>query len=285
MNRTITLPAPAKLNLFLHITGKREDGYHNLQTLFTFIDKCDELTFTLTGSDNIEIVPEIPGVALEDNLIFKAASCLLADRKIQTGVRIELKKVLPMGGGIGGGSSDAATTLVAMNYLWNCGLSEDELARRGRILGADVPVFVRGKTAFAEGVGEILTPVDLPEKWYLVVVPHVHVSTKEIFTHPDLPRNTKVQSWSDLSKGKWHNDCEILVKKLYPLVANALDWLVKYAPSRMTGSGACVFGEFPDEHSANLVLKELPANWTAFVAKGCCQSPLIEKLDNYLQIK
>ncbi len=282
MNSPLILPAPAKLNLFMHITGKRADGYHNLQTLFIFLDHSDELKFTLVPESGIFLEPEIPNLAPEDNLIYKAAKKLESYKKCSCGVRIELFKKLPMGGGLGGGSSDAATTLCALNKLWQCDLSDDELADIGRSLGADVPVFVRGRSAFAEGIGEILMPVTLPEKWYLVIAPDAHVSTKEIFTHPDLTRNSEIKTWDELKNGVWRNDSENLVKKLYAPVANALEWLVQYAPTRMTGTGACVFGEFSDEASAREVFSKVPAGWISFVAKGCSQSPLREKLDEYL---
>ncbi len=279
--QSLTLPAPAKLNLFLYVTGKRNDGYHNLQTLFIFLDYSDELTFALTDKDEIAIEPAIPGVALTDNLIYKAIDSLRPYRKERRGISVNLVKKLPMGGGIGGGSSDAATALVAGNYLWNCALDTDQLAQIGAKLGADVPVFVRGRASFAQGVGEELVPVELPSKWYLVVVPKVHVSTKEIFTHPDLKRDSPVRAWEELKDSQWGNDCQELVKKLYPPVDNALDWLLKYAQSRMTGTGACVFGEFDDQKSALSALAEMPDDWEAFVAPGLNQSPLFTKLNNY----
>ncbi len=279
MKKILNLPAPAKLNLFLYVTGKRADGYHDLQTLFIFIDYCDYLDFELTDEDCISVLPPIPGVPETSNLIYRAAEALLEYRREKKGIRITLRKNLPMGGGIGGGSSDAATALAAVNKLWKCDLSVDELAEIGRKLGADVPVFVRGHAAFAEGVGEKLIPVDLQEKWYLVVVPDVHVSTKEIFCHPDLKRNTPVRSWDELKKEKWENDCQSLVKKIYPPVDQSLEWLLKYAPSRMTGTGACVFGEFDDKTSAEGALRSLPGGWRAFVAQGRNQSPLYRELN------
>ncbi|MGL4206028.1 MAG: 4-(cytidine 5'-diphospho)-2-C-methyl-D-erythritol kinase [Aeromonadaceae bacterium] len=267
-------PAPAKLNLFLHINGRRPDGYHELQTLFILLDQCDELVITPDESNQIRIEPEIPGVALEQNLIYRAAMLLKARSERPLGAHIRLDKRLPMGGGLGGGSSDAATTLVALNQLWQVGLDEEELATMGRSLGADVPVFVRGRAAFAEGVGEKLTPVEVEEKWYLVAVPPVHVSTALIFQDPELHRSTPKQSWSELRAGSWKNDCELLVKKAYPEVANALSWLLEYAPSRMTGTGACVFAEFAEESSARKVLANMPIWLQGFVARGLNLSPL-----------
>lgn len=267
-------PAPAKLNLFLHVNGRRSDGYHELQTLFIFLDKADRLSFEVDHSDSISITPEISGVPLEQNLIYRAAMLLKAKASYPVGARIQLDKQLPMGGGLGGGSSDAATTLVALNQLWQIGLDEEELATLGRTLGADVPVFVRGYAAFAEGVGEKLSQVNLPETWYLVAVPPVHVSTALIFQDPDLARNTPKQSWSELRHGSWKNDCEPLVKKQYPEVAKALSWLLEYAPSRMTGTGACVFAEFSDETTALNALAKMPEWLQGFVAKGLNLSPL-----------
>ena len=193
----ISWPAPAKLNLFLHINGRRADGYHELQTLFVILDVGDELRIRVDESDAITLEPEVPGVPLEQNLIYRAAQLLKAHSERPLGAHIQLTKRLPMGGGLGGGSSDAATTLVALNHLWQLGLSEDELALMGRTLGADVPVFVRGRSAFAEGVGERLQPVEIPTKWYLVVHPQVHVSTAQIFQDPDLPRDTPKQEWAE----------------------------------------------------------------------------------------
>ena len=270
----ICWPAPAKLNLFLHINGRRADGYHELQTLFVILDVGDELRIGVDESDAITLEPEVPGVPLEQNLIYRAAQLLKARSERPLGAHIQLTKRLPMGGGLGGGSSDAATTLVALNHLWQLGLSEDELAQMGRTLGADVPVFVRGRTAFAEGVGEQLQPVEIPSRWYLVVHPQVHVSTAQIFQDPDLPRDTPKQDWAELRSGSWKNDCEALVKKQYPEVAKALGWLLEYAPSRMTGTGACLFAEFEEEESARKVLANMP-NWLqGFVGRGVTLSPL-----------
>lgn len=270
----IRWPAPAKLNLFLHINGRRPDGYHELQSLFIFLNQCDWLQFQCHQNNTVTISPELPDVPKESNLIYKAAMLLKQKSSQPFGVDIILEKQLPMGGGIGGGSSNAATTLVALNYLWGINLPVDDLAELGRQLGADVPVFVRGFAAFAEGVGEKLAPVEVAQKWYLVLTPACHVSTAEIFKHPDLKRDTPKQAWSILSQSNWHNDCEPLVKKLYPEVEKALSWLIEYAPSRMTGTGACVFAEFEDEVSAQRVMTELPVELRGFVARGENLSPL-----------
>lgn len=222
----IRWPAPAKLNLFLHVNGRRPDGYHELQTLFIFLNHGDWLEFEpIPSSDQLTLSPAIPGVPDEQNLIIRAARLLQSRLASPQGAHVRLEKVLPMGGGIGGGSSDAATTLVALNHLWQAGLSEDELAELGVQLGADVPVFVRGKAAFAEGVGERLQPVEVPDAWYLVLKPDCHVATAAVFQDPDLPRNTPKMTLDNLLAGEWKNDCELLVKKRHPEVANALGWL------------------------------------------------------------
>ncbi|MGB0895163.1 MAG: 4-(cytidine 5'-diphospho)-2-C-methyl-D-erythritol kinase [Parashewanella sp.] len=268
-------PAPAKLNLLLHINGRRSDGYHELQTLFQFIDKCDYLNFSIRDDDQLILHSALNQVVAQtDNLILKAAKLLKQATHFNGGADIFLEKNLPMGGGLGGGSSDAATTLVALNHLWNTQISTDELAKIGLKLGADVPVFIRGFAAFAEGVGEHLQPVKLQEKHYLIIAPDVHVSTMAVFQHPELPRNTPKLSLENLLTNPWKNDCQSLVCQTYPQVAKALEWLVEYAPSRMTGTGACVFAEFDDEQLAINALKQLPSHLNGFVAKGCNQSPL-----------
>lgn len=278
-HQAIRWPAPAKLNLFLHVNGRRADGYHELQTLFIFLSHGDWLTFEpLEGTSLLTLSPAIPGVPDEQNLIIRAARLLQARLQNPQGAHIRLEKVLPMGGGIGGGSSDAATTLVALNHLWQAGLSEDELAELGVQLGADVPVFVRGRAAFAEGVGERLQPVEVPSAWYLVLKPDCHVATAAVFQDPDLPRNTPKMALHNLLDGEWKNDCESLVKKRHPEVANALGWLLEYAPSRMTGTGACVFAQFEDEKAARKVLAKVPEGWDGFVAKGENISPLFATL-------
>ncbi|WP_052879717.1 4-(cytidine 5'-diphospho)-2-C-methyl-D-erythritol kinase [Vibrio coralliirubri] len=275
-------PSPAKLNLFLYITGRRDNGYHELQTLFQFVDFGDELTVTANSeTSSITITPEIPGVALEDNLIWKAATALQQYTSTSFGADIELKKVLPMGGGIGGGSSNAATVLVALNYLWQLNLSDDQLAEVGLKLGADVPVFVRGHAAFAEGVGEQLQPANPDEKWYLVVKPQVSIATVDIFTHSELTRNTPKRALSTLLEQEYVNDCEKIVRMLYPEVDKQLSWLLQYAPSRLTGTGSCVFAEFNSKKEAELVREQLPDTVSAFVAKGRNISPLKETLAEY----
>ncbi|MDH5889754.1 4-(cytidine 5'-diphospho)-2-C-methyl-D-erythritol kinase [Vibrio splendidus] len=275
-------PSPAKLNLFLYITGRRNNGYHELQTLFQFVEFGDELTVSANSeTSSITITPEIPGVALEDNLIWKAATALQQYTSTSFGADIELKKVLPMGGGIGGGSSNAATVLVALNYLWQLNLSDDQLAEIGLQLGADVPVFVRGHAAFAEGVGEQLQPANPDEKWYLVVKPQVSIATVDIFTHSELTRNTPKRALATLLEQEYVNDCEKIVRMLYPEVDKQLSWLLQYAPSRLTGTGSCVFAEFSSKKEAESVLEQLPDTVSAFVARGRNISPLKETLAEY----
>ncbi|HAS26638.1 MAG TPA: 4-(cytidine 5'-diphospho)-2-C-methyl-D-erythritol kinase [Vibrio sp.] len=275
-------PSPAKLNLFLYITGRRDNGYHELQTLFQFVEFGDELTVSANSeTSSITITPEIPGVALEDNLIWKAATALQQYTSTSFGADIELKKVLPMGGGIGGGSSNAATVLVALNYLWQLNLPDDQLAEIGLQLGADVPVFVRGHAAFAEGVGEQLQPANPDEKWYLVVKPQVSIATVDIFTHSELTRNTPKRALATLLEQEYVNDCEKIVRMLYPEVDKQLSWLLQYAPSRLTGTGSCVFAEFSSKKEAESVLEQLPDTVSAFVARGRNISPLKETLAEY----
>ncbi|CCN84508.1 4-diphosphocytidyl-2-C-methyl-D-erythritol kinase [Vibrio nigripulchritudo SFn27] len=281
ISRKTTWPSPAKLNLFLYITGQRPNGYHELQTLFQFIDHGDELVIQANQTGEITLTPEIEGVSLEDNLIWKAATALQNKAGCQLGAHIELDKVLPMGGGIGGGSSNAATTLVALNYLWQTNLGDDELADIGLALGADVPVFVRGHAAFAEGVGEELYSAEPEEKVYLVIRPNVSIATADIFTHPQLTRNTPKRDLATLLDTPYENDCEKIVRILYPEVDKQLSWLLQYAPSRLTGTGSCIFGEFSSKKEANSVLSQLPDDVHAFVAAGVNLSPLKERLAGY----
>ncbi|HGN9371034.1 TPA: 4-(cytidine 5'-diphospho)-2-C-methyl-D-erythritol kinase [Citrobacter pasteurii] len=273
-------PSPAKLNLFLYITGQRADGYHTLQTLFQFLDYGDEISISVRSDGQIRLLTPVDGVEHEDNLIVRAARLLMktaAERgRLPTGsgADISIHKRLPMGGGLGGGSSNAATVLVALNHLWQCGLSVDELAVMGLTLGADVPVFVRGHAAFAEGVGEVLTPVNPAEKWYLIAHPGVSIPTPVIFKDPDLPRNTPKRSIETLLKCEFGNDCEVIARKRFREVDAALSWLLEYAPSRLTGTGACVFAEFDTESRARQVLEQAPDWLKGFVAKGVNLSPL-----------
>ncbi|SEC07128.1 4-(cytidine 5'-diphospho)-2-C-methyl-D-erythritol kinase [Pseudomonas anguilliseptica] len=279
----LILPAPAKLNLMLHILGRRADGYHELQTLFQFLDFADELGFALRTDGEIHLHTPIDGVPHDSNLIVRAARLLQQQAKCTLGADIWLDKRLPMGGGIGGGSSDAATTLLGLNHLWQLGCNEDQLATLGLSLGADVPVFVRGHAAFAEGVGEKLQPVTLSEPWFLVAIPQVLVSTAEIFSDPELTRDTPPIKVRSLLEGGGRNDCQPVVTKRYPEVRNALILLNKFVQTRLTGTGACVFGSFPNQDDADKVARQLPATLPSFIAQGRNISMLHRKLETLVR--
>ena len=267
-------PAPAKLNLMLHITGQRADGYHELQTVFQFLDIGDELRFELRQDGKICRRQGDESVPAEEDLVVRAAAALQGASDCQLGVDIHLNKRLPMGAGLGGGSSDAATTLHALNKLWNLGLEHGELAEIGLKLGADVPVFTHGFAAFAEGIGEELTPVDIEQPWYLVITPHVHVSTAEIFRDLELTRDCPTIKIRDLPASGWDNVCLPVVVKHYPQVAEAMEVLGQHAKARMSGTGASVFAAFDSEAEAQEVREKLPEEWTSFIAKGLNESPL-----------
>ncbi len=271
-------PAPAKLNLFLHITGRREDGYHFLQTVFQFIQLEDEIDFTILESDTVQRSSVMSGVDAEDDLVVRAARMLKEKTGCQLGVDINVKKRIPEGGGLGGGSSDAATTLVALNELWGCGLSTKELADMGLSLGADVPIFIHAHAAWAEGVGEDITSMEPDESWYLVIHPGCSVATETIFNAHDLTRNTSTITIRDFLERGGVNDCESVVRKHYSEVAKALDWLAEYAPAKLTGTGACLFAPFSDEQEAIAVKEQLPDVWQGYVVKGINRSPLLERL-------
>lgn len=278
-NAELILPAPAKLNLMLHILGRRADGYHLLQTLFQFLDYGDELGFALRQDGEIRLHTDVAGVPHDGNLIVRAARRLQEASATRLGADIWLDKRLPMGGGIGGGSSDAATTLLGLDHLWQTHLGEDRLAELGLALGADVPVFVRGRAAFAEGVGEQLQPVELAEPWFLVAIPQVSVSTAEVFAAPELTRDTPAITVRSLPEGGGHNDCQPVVEKRYPEVRNALKTLNKFVAAKMTGTGSCVFGSFPNQADADKVSRQLPDTLPSFIARGCNRSPLHRKLE------
>ena len=281
MTTTITLPAPPKLNLFLHITGRRDDGYHNLQTLFQLLDGGDELTFTATENSKISLSPQIEGVAENDNLIVRAALILQQESNYSQGCIIKLNKKLPMGAGLGGGSSNAATTLLALNKLWGCNFPLKKLAELGAQLGADVPVFVEGNSAFAEGVGEQLTPVEISESWYLVVTPNCTVSTEKIFSNPQLTRNSAPIKIRALSEEQYRNDCQAIVEKLHPQVKEVVEWLETYSEPLMTGTGSSVFCRWATEAQAKEVLSRVPQHWNAFIARGVNHSLVHQKLKEF----
>lgn len=271
-------PAPAKLNLMLRIVGRRADGYHLLQTVFQFLNRSDWLWFEPRDDGRIVRDGEVAGVPAEADLTVRAARLLQRATGARQGATIRIAKHLPMGGGLGGGSSDAATTLVALDRLWQTGLTLTELAELGLTLGADVPVFVQGRAAWAEGVGERLTPVDLAEPWFVVLVPACQVATGAVFNDPDLTRNSPPITIAHFMAGVGGNACEAVVYRRYPQVAATARWLARHGQTRLTGTGACVFAAFPDAPSAQRVLARLPSGWTGFVARGCNRSPLHEHL-------
>jgi len=294
---TLSCPAPAKLNLFLHVVGRRADGYHLLQTLFRFIDLSDTLHFTLREDGEVHRLHTLDGVPDEQDLCVRAARLLQQATGCELGVDIALEKRIPMGGGLGGGSSDAATTLLALNRLWQLDLSRARLQQLGLTLGADVPVFVFGDNAFAEGVGEQLQVYALSDAWYVVLCPQVMVPTVQIFSHPELTRNTISMTMRALPQGQeralpqgqdfragrmpgLHNDLQAVACKLYPAVAEHLAWLAQFAPAQMSGSGACVFAEFATEAEANAVWQQLPDTMRGFVARGLQQHPLKDFCSN-----
>lgn len=262
--------APAKLNLFLHVTGRRPNGYHTLQTVFQLLDWGDEITFERTPAPGIQLIQDGSEIAPEDNLVLKAAALLNAPDR---GARITVHKKVPMGAGLGGGSSDAASTLLMLNRLWELGYSVDELVALGLKLGADVPVFVRGHSAWAEGVGEQLTAIDLPERWYVILCPGCHVSTAEIFSAPELTRDTPAITMSAFFEGELRNDLQQVVEARYPSVHKALNLLNKFAPAMMTGSGACVFAPVDSEATARRIAAATEAEFDTIVARGVNRSP------------
>ena len=272
-------PAPAKLNLFLHITGRRADGYHLLQTVFQFLDRGDSLDFSLREDGRILRSAGPAEVPEAEDLAVRAAKLLKLRSASPLGVDVTLRKNLPLQAGLGGGSSDAATTLVALNELWGTELAPDALVALGLELGADVPVFLGGRAAWAEGVGEKLTPLELPEPWYLVVEPACRVATREIFQAPELTRNSAPITIAGFRAGQGRNDFEPTVRARYPEVSQALDWLSAHAEARLTGSGACVYAAFADEAEARRVAQALPRKWRGFVARGCNRSPLTARLE------
>ncbi len=272
-----TFPAPAKLNLFLHVVGRRPDGYHLLQTVFRFIDFSDQLGFKLRPDGLIKLHSLINGVPEDSNLCVRAAKLLKQATSTDQGVDIYLQKQIPMGGGLGGGSSDAATTLLALNQLWKLDVSTARLLEIGLQLGADVPIFIFGHNAFAEGIGEKLAAIELPPAWYLVLVPSVQVSTAEIFASKELTRNTLPIKIPPFSVWQGHNDLESVVCQAYPEVARCLEWLKRLENTtiaRMSGSGACVFAEFATEVAAQAAFKQIPRDIKGFVAKGLDYHPL-----------
>lgn len=279
MSEVLVCPAPAKLNLFLHVVGRRPDGYHLLQSVFRFLDYGDELRLVLRQDGAVARTNPIPGLDPEQDLTVRAARLLQRETGCSLGVDIQLEKRLPMGGGLGGGSSDAATVLLALNRLWGLKLPRTELERLGLQLGADVPVFVYGRSAFAEGVGEVLQPVELPPAWYVVLVPPVTVPTVEIFGDRELTRNTIPITIAAFLTGKGRNDLEPVVCRKYPQVAEHLEWLKRFGDARMTGSGACVFAAFATRNEAEAVMDAKPETLRGFMAQGIDRHPLYDFAD------
>ncbi|MFT5447767.1 MAG: 4-diphosphocytidyl-2-C-methyl-D-erythritol kinase [Gammaproteobacteria bacterium] len=309
---TLRLPAPAKLNLCLHVTARRADGYHELETLFQLLDFGDEIELQVTAQSGVRRIGDVAGVAEDDDLSVRAARLLAAHCDCSAGARIKVYKRLPMGGGLGGGSSNAASVLVGLNQLWKLGLNEDELAGLGLRLGADVPVFVRGHSAFARGIGEELQALSLPEQWFVVLRPPVHVETAVIFASPSLTRDTPhlkiagfpgnldTEDGLDSFWARTRNDCEPVVRTLHPPVAATLDWLAGHGPARMSGTGACVFARMRSREAAEEVLEALwmesdphaggkatgrlaPGGVEGFVARGVNRSPLVDAMQRAAQ--
>lgn len=278
MPTELQLLSPAKLNLFLHITHQRPDGYHALQTLFQLLDYGDNMHFSRLETPTIELSPDIKGVAHDNNLIVRAAKLLQQQAQCQLGAAIHIDKILPMGGGIGGGSSNAATTLLALNKLWALDYSIDQLADLGVQLGADVPVFIRGKSAWAEGIGERLKPVEIPDSWYLVLKPDCEVITAKIFLNKQLTRRASPITIAAAFEQRGLNVFEPVVRALYPDVDFAFNWLNQYTTARLTGTGACVYASFTDQQSAKAVLEKIPAELKGFVARGVNTSPVYGRL-------
>jgi 4-diphosphocytidyl-2-C-methyl-D-erythritol kinase len=284
--------APAKLNLFLHVVGQREDGYHLLQSVFQLIDLADVLHFDLREDETIARVTEVPDVPASDDLIVRAAQ-LLGDDMAQrgrrpAGVNITIEKQIPMGGGLGGGSSDAATTLMALNHLWQAGMTRSELMALGLRLGADVPFFLLGENAFVEGIGEQLTAVPTPSVWFVVIHPGISVPTPVIFRAPELTRNTKAVKIADFSAsplGFGRNDLQAVAARAFPLVADAVEWLSGFGEARMTGSGACVFAAFASETEADAVLQSVPAAWRGWKARTLAAHPMLHLLQSSSRIR
>ena len=267
-------PAPAKLNLFLHVTGRRSDGYHELQTVFQLIDLCDTIAISLRSDGRIERPDGPPGVDPEADLTVRAARALQVATGCRMGATLRVRKRIPMGGGLGGGSSDAATVLLGLNELWGCRMPVDELAKLGLPLGADVPVFIRGSSAWGQGVGEDLQPLELPESWYVVIHPGVAVGTRDVFQSPELTRNSPVITIRAFFESGGRNDCEPVVRARFPEVADALDWLGRFAPARLTGTGSCIFAPCATATDAERLAARVPDRWTSYVARGLNVSPV-----------
>lgn len=269
--------SPAKINLNLKILGRRNDGYHNIQTLFQILKFGDEMTFSIDSGNKITVDAE---QEIENNIVLDAAKLLQEKTSSAIGCHIQINKKIPLGGGMGGGSSNAATTLLVLNHLWKINLSKTELLEMGRRLGADVPIFILGQSALAEGIGEKLRPIVTEKQWFLIINPHISISTHKIFSHPELTRNSLPSKISAILDGRSDNDCTKLVTKLYPEILEVLDWLKNHGKPKLTGTGACIFCSFKSSNEANWVLKDLPEKWSGFVTEGVSVSSVHETLDN-----
>ena len=278
----VVWPAPAKLNLMLHVVGRRQDGYHELQTIFQIIDLCDRIEITVRTDGSITRPKGPAGVPEAEDLVVRAARALQRVSGTRLGAEISVKKRIPLGGGLGGGSSDAATTLLALNQMWGLGYTSEQIAEIGGTLGADVPVFVAGRSAWAEGIGDQLIPVKLgPDSWFLVVFPGVSVPTAAVFQAAELTRNSPPTTMRGFLETGGRNDCEAVVRARFPAVAEALDWLARYGNARLTGTGSCVFAKFSRVEDAERIAARVPDAWRAFVARGLDESPLLEQLGSW----
>jgi 4-diphosphocytidyl-2-C-methyl-D-erythritol kinase len=280
LTKPVTVIAPGKINLFLNILGKRRDGYHDIQTLFQLIDTGDQITFEVTTENQVLLTDNLVGVRSEDNLIIKSAQLLKKTANVRNGCHIDLKKILPLGAGLGGGSSDAATTLLVLNKLWGCNLNTDHLAMLGGSLGADIPVFIYGQSALGEGIGDKLTRFHISKKWYLIITPPVEVSSHQIFSHPQLTRNsppikmTALLRERDIKPILMKNDCQALVEKMFAEVNEVVRWIKSHGEPLLTGTGSSVFCSFHDRRKAEKILEKVPSKWSAFVAEGINNSPV-----------
>tara|TARA_E500000075_G_C6925899_1_gene286653 strand:+ start:83 stop:979 length:897 start_codon:yes stop_codon:yes gene_type:complete len=286
--RSLKLPAPAKLNLFLNILNRRCDGYHNIQTIFHLLNTGDFITLHFRADKKIILNLKDNEIRLKDNIVLHAAKMLQTNTGVSSGCEILLQKNIPIGAGLGGGSSNAATTLIGLNLLWNCKLNTNQLANIGKNLGADVPVFVRGNSASAEGIGDILSPILLPDIWYLIIVPNLHISTRRIFSHPELTRNSPPIKISGLDVAQitagvlCGNDCQGVVENLHIEVKEVVEWLKTFGTPRLTGTGSGVFCGFQSRVSAERVQQQVPSEWRSFVAKGVNRSILYKKMENII---
>lgn len=276
----VKLLSPAKLNLFLHIVGQRDDGYHLLQSVFQLIDRYDEMHFTLLEEDRIQVTCSNNEITESDNIVFKTAKLLLPFRTQNIGIKIHIDKKIPLGGGLGGGSSNAATTLLALNHLWQTNLAQTKLQQLALTLGADVPFFVTGQNAWVEGIGEQIYPIEVPNKYFVVTTPNQHICTQDIFKHPKLTRNTKTIKIRHLNPGMGHNDCQNLVRQLFPAVDEAITLLSQFAPARLSGTGASVFAEFSKLEEANKAYASIKGKLDCFIAQGINQSPVQKWLES-----